>query len=829
MATNVGDAILGAFQSVQAAGQRRADNVYRNKVLDLDNRTLDERIRQFNLANQADEATRQIQRDQVQIDRDQLTETNRANIELEKDRTAKNKLEADRIRVLDKTADIEQNKVDRLASKDFNDKKITYATNKARSFFTSGKLNPTATDLNNDFFAQDAEGRRVNRNDIIDLLNQRQFDGSRMAVLQDGSFKDMEVAGFTYDPNTGKTTLNLRGRNTDEEVVPATQGASQNDDDPVIELDEDQFRSLVSRAYKTGVTPYIDNEQLNLGAARTGELLRQQRVNTVEAQISAEVEKRVVNAVEDPSQVPALLRQFEADLAATADDPEGRKALLDSVGIDPAQFDTAPDPIDTDMEYAGPEEPIKDPLGPGGAVFGAGGFVARSQKARGKPPYRDLVAELQANFKESEAVGTTRRMTGAERDEANRDLNNRRLELLANIGPEIAARKEARVEYEAALDQQNITQNTRNQRLADYDAYIAQLENYLPPQEKATIDVGVEVSKLLSSNPQQLLSSIEDGSFPITQEQLGAIRQHLVDKKVSSLMDVAEQDITTQFAALTAAAVTTQDETARKAAMENLVNAAETGLAGMDANQAATQQLESRKQDLAEVEQRAERTDKARERQDTITEQVATKVAPLQQELANTFAAANKAIDPTGLTQDQIKELKAQQAKKDFNQLSPKGMLARTRSLWEGGAGAKAYNAATSRAPISNTERKAYTDVFNASASATVQALLARKTKDSRVVDFFFDDDEQSFWETVGLMDQDIPSIDTTSKSLASILPQQNSNGDITGFKVVDPEGGAFSGKVTAADVRRELGADAYDLFLSQLRQNGKLEEPSGG
>ena len=78
MARSIGDAFLGGMTLAQQANQSRFENQYRNRVLDLDNRTLDERTRQFNLAYEQDEAAQNLARDRLTLDRDILGENERA-------------------------------------------------------------------------------------------------------------------------------------------------------------------------------------------------------------------------------------------------------------------------------------------------------------------------------------------------------------------------------------------------------------------------------------------------------------------------------------------------------------------------------------------------------------------------------------------------------------------------------------------------------------------------------------------------------------------------------------------------------------------------------
>ena len=70
------NSFLGAFQAVQGANQARFDNQLRARALDLDERTLAEKTRQFEIARAADDRRLEIDEDRMALD--ELKEYNRA-------------------------------------------------------------------------------------------------------------------------------------------------------------------------------------------------------------------------------------------------------------------------------------------------------------------------------------------------------------------------------------------------------------------------------------------------------------------------------------------------------------------------------------------------------------------------------------------------------------------------------------------------------------------------------------------------------------------------------------------------------------------------------
>ena len=85
----LGSAFLGGIEAVQRANQSRADNVYRNRVLDLDERTLAERQRQFNEAQKLDQRATTLAEDQLTFDKRKQTEVERSALAQEKDSAAR--------------------------------------------------------------------------------------------------------------------------------------------------------------------------------------------------------------------------------------------------------------------------------------------------------------------------------------------------------------------------------------------------------------------------------------------------------------------------------------------------------------------------------------------------------------------------------------------------------------------------------------------------------------------------------------------------------------------------------------------------------------------
>ena len=811
MAT-IGDSILGALQTVQASNQNRFDNAYKNRVLDLDNRELAERKRQFDLASAADARTAAL---------------GERNAKLAEDTLAENKRQFDANTELNKRSAANNEEITRQAGVKLDSEQATeYATNAARRFYSAGFLNQDATNLGDGFFERDQDGRLKNRNEVIDLLNL-----NTEALISDfgnGQFKDMEVAGFEYDKGKGTTKVLLRGRGTDEEVVPATAGASNSPTDPVIELTEDQFRNYTRRQWSVEIAPEIDSTKVDLSAVQRGNVVKAARLAKVEQDIQRAVTSKVAQAGQ-----PALLRQVVQDLADTEGDPQARAALLDSLGIDPAQFDTPTEAVDPTQQYLGPDSPIRDPLSDQPMVASmsviAGGPTALfKNKGEQQTEFPNLVAELQQNFQESEDMqsgrgATLRRMTGVQRAERQAELDSRRAELLENIPNEIAKRKVAREAYARQLNQQRIPQPQVDQRLAEYDAYIAQLEGYIPVQEKAAVDIAAEIGKLSEMSPQQLEQAIASGSVPITEEQISNIRKHLTDKQVRSAVDLAREPITTQIAAFTSIAVTAQDAGTRLSAMNSLTNILDTGSATLTQNQQleAMDRAEGREIERQTLE--GDRIDAAADRAQTTRDETNENVKPVRQALQAAFIPT-KRPDMTGLTEKQMEA-----AETLYDERAT--LREKVTALWNGGAGQDAL-AGMQNPAASQMERQEFGKVFNGAATASIAALIARKSNSEmdwdwqRVGEFVFGEDAVETFRDIGLADDELSTseIRTSDTSFQNLEVEEDKNGVPIMYRIKNPDGGLYRGGVTPRDLVRELGNDAYSVFQDQLAAANKID-----
>lgn len=809
---NVGNAILGSFQAVQQSAQNRFDNQYKNRVLDLDNRDLEERQRQFDLVKRDADADRKLEQRKFTEDQRQFNLAN----PIDKQNADTNTAVAGTAQYNAETQRLENT---RLTNKDADDQFTIFATNEAERFLSAGFLNATASGLSDDFFAV-TNGKRNNRNEIIDILNLN--SEALISQYGDGQFKDMEVAGFEYDESTKNTKVLLRQRATDGEIVPATVNASDDDNDPVIILDEDQFRKGVNHTFKTEIHAEVDQDYLDLSQVGVANLAAKARLAQRERDV-----KRVVTGQVATAGNAALLRSIAPDLAETENDPEARAALLEGIRIDPAQFATAEDPIDPSSQYLGPEKPILDPLSNQTSVstlsaLTGGAVDLFKNKGEQKTEFSNLVSELQSNFQESEALQGTpafgeARTTGGQRDARQQELSTRRAELIENIPNELAKRKVAREAYAQELNKKRISQPQVEKALAQYDAYIAQLEGYIPPQEKVVIDVAAEIGKLSSMGKESITAAINNGTFPIGQEQISAIREYLVQKNVTSLMDLERESITTRFAVLGAAAATADKGPGREAAVNSLLNAMDTGYNTLDKNQEGTLANARAEIEATRIDTKNERTDKAAENAATDRERIAETVTPIAQELSETFSPPPVSVE--GLTEKQIEA---------NSKLTNRSLRERVKQIWGSGAGTKAIRGL--RDPnISANHREAFGKVFDSSATATIASLLARKSnsdKNFNVTDFFLGDGVQDALKSIGLMDNDIRNRDirTTSESYIDVVYEVDRNGAITKFRLNDPDGDTYTGHVTAADLRRTLGASPY----AELEARIKAAKPQG-
>ena len=423
MARSIGDAFLGGMTLAQQANQSRFENQYRNRVLDLDNRTLAERTRQFDLAYKSDQDAQKLARDQFGLDERKQIEDERAAKATEKNFAA-------RTDVLQQSADT-QDDIQALNEQKYGDEvRQDYATEQARTYLSRGWLTDDGTGLNDDFFTRGEDGRLVNRNQIIDLLDLN----SEALISQsgEGQFRDMEVAGFDYDKETKTTRVLLRGKGTDEDPVPLTANATDSETDPVVELTESELRDFTRRQWDIEIIPKIDSDKVDLTQVQAAKL--------AQAAVIAQREKDVKGAVTSLTATQSnagLIRDVERRLADTKDDPEARAELLRQIGVDPAQFETASDPTDPTKQYLGPESPVEDPLSTQPAVFSAGSVAGGptpffKNESGQQTEFSNLVSELQQNFEESEKLRTQpsspteRQITGEERQSRQAQLEARR-------------------------------------------------------------------------------------------------------------------------------------------------------------------------------------------------------------------------------------------------------------------------------------------------------------------------------------------------------------------------------------------------------------------
>jgi|11BtaG_2_1085332.scaffolds.fasta_scaffold00523_12 hypothetical protein len=792
MARSIGDAFLGGMTLAQQANQSRFENQYRNRVLDLDNRTLDERTRQFDLAYKQDQ------------DAQALAE--RQQVEVERAAKATEKNFAARTGVLQQSADTADD-VQKLARDKYgNEVRQDYATRRAKQFATEGWLTTDGMDLGDDFFARDQDGRLKNKSEIIDLLDLN--SEALISQTGDGQFRDMEVAGFDYDKSSGKTRVLLRGKGTDEPPVPLTDGASSADNEQVVELTEEDLQRFVRSQWSNEIIPRIDSSKVDLSQLQLADLARKSVIASRHNQVRARV-----TALAAESGDAGFMREAQAMLVNTADDPEARAELLKSFGIDAAQFETADVSTDPSAEYLGPESPIRDPLSdqpftPTASLVAGGPVALFSNKPGQQTEFSNLVSELQQNFQESEDLRTKpsgpfeQQTTGAERDVRQSELATRRAELIENIPAELANRKVAREAYAKQLNEQRVSQPQVDKALAQYDAYIAQLEGYIPVREAAVVDVAAEFGKLAASaknDPRAFADALASGQLNITEDQVAQVRQHLIDQNINSQMDLETADITTKFAALGLAAATSQDTSTRNNVSNALLNALDTGSFTLTKNQQLDALDKSRGRDQTDREFNAGRVDQSAELAQADRERVATNVDPVRQALQSTLGIETPR-DVSDMSEAQIKAMERVNANRP-------SFLNRTRQLWAGGAGQDAFDGA--RDPNkSAAEREAFNGVFRSATVATIQALIARKPNSG----FSLEDNLST------------GDIRTSSVDYSQLEIETDGKGVPKRFRFKNPEGGVYRNGVTPADLKREIGDAPYRLFLQQLEDEGSLE-----
>lgn len=799
MARSIGDAFLGGMTLAQQANQSRFENQYRNRVLDLDNRTLAERTRQFDLAYKNDQDAQTLARDQFGLDE-------RKQIEAERAAKATEKNFAARTGVLQQSADT-QDDMQALNEQKYGDEvRAGYATERARQFVTQGWLTTDGMDLGDDFFARGQDGRLTNRSEIIDLLDLN--SEALISQTGDGQFRDMEVAGFDYDKSSGTTRVLLRGKGTDEPPVPLTDGASSADDEQVVELGEEDLRRFVRSQWSNEIIPKIDSSKVDLSQLQIADLARKSviasRHNQVRARVTA-LASEVGNA--------GFMRDAQKMLVNTEDDPEARAELLKSFGIDAAQFETADVAKDPSAEYIGPESPIRDPLSDqpfvASASMMAGGPVALFSNEPGQQTeFSNLVSELQQNFQESEGLRTKaspvgeRQLTGVEREARQSELATRRAELIENIPAEIANRKVAREAYAKQLNDQRVSQPQVDKALAQYDAYIAQLEGYIPVRETAVVDVAAEFGKLAAAaknDPSAFADALASGQLNITEDQVAQVRQHLIDQNINSQMDLERANITTKFAALGLAAATSQDTSTRNNISTSLINALDTGSFTLTKNQQLDAQDKSRGRDQTDREFQAGRVDAAAETAQQDRERIATNVDPVRQEL-QTSLGLESPRDIEGMSSAQI-------AAQERLYASRQPLRERVSQLWSGGAGQDAFDGA--RDPNkSAAERQEFNGVFRSATVASIQALIARKPNSG----FSTEDNLR------------IRDIRTSAADYSQLEIETDGKGVPKRFRFKNPEGGVYRNGITPADLKREMGDAPYRLFLQQLEDEGRLE-----
>ena len=823
----------GGFRELRGMNQDRFDNQYRQRVLDLDERTLDEKTRQFNVAQsysdrvlaedkrQFDAEGKRQDRQLGQVDRqlgqaDEQIIINRQNVQNQTNQEARLQQKQDQI---------------------FDQEE---ATNQASSDLSAGFISSDGTGLADKFFTTDAYGRLQNKSRIIDYLNTQ--TGALIAETGEG-LKDMEIVGFevaevapksidgqknlVMAPVEGRRLLLRRKDGSDPNVVPATENATDDPNDKVLEMTMDELKGVVRYAYKTQTLDKIDGDKLNLNAYAAANLMGEQRLGQEEKAIQDAVTAR---AMEQGKAAP--IRYLQKRLIETQNDPEGRQELLETVGLDPAQFAQPADPRDPNKEFLGPDTLITDPLEgkyaisdadiatAGVNVGGSNPFIG-GKKGRFQTENKNLVSRLQKNFEEQDQLLTTTQTTEENRTQRLGELEKERKELLDPkvIHQELSSRKAVREAYKTKLEKQNMSPNQRNAELEKYDAYIAQLENYLPKKEQEVVNIGTAVGQMLDKytvngklDEAKFSAALAAGELPITEQNVAAVQEYFVEQDVKDAVDLRKQSLTAQFTAYGVIAATANDAQARTNALDAIRNLTATGRdITIDEEEDNIQQRRELAETRAEnqrVEIRSQR-EESRLLQDEIRGGM-EKVNAIGDEVASHFIVKERKQFIKRLDG----ETNAQYEKRMEGGFKAENLVQKAGSFWTGDGGGRKAFALIQDESLSKTERDGAANIFMNAGRSTVVALLASKDENQAY--------EEDFLEFFGTeYDPSVQPIFQQNISMQDIIVEMKGpegKKEVNRFRVARPEGGYYEGAVPAKFLKQKMGADAYGRFVEGLR-----------
>lgn len=809
------NSFLGAFQAVQGANQARFDNQLRARALDLDERTLAEKTRQFEIARAADDRRLEIDEDRMALD--ELKEYNRASEAIQTQA-----IDQQRVNVYGRQVD-ELSRSNTLAEEESRiEEDVRSSTERARIDLIRGNIDESGM-LTEKFFETDSGGKLKNKSRIIDYLNTQ--TGALISNTADGP-KDMEVVGFEVLENGNRRVLLRRKDGSKPEVVPATEGASDAPEDTVIEMTQEEFRGAVRNAYDTEESLNIDPDKLNLSVAAGVRWQGKQRASKEEKVIKEAALQKYMDGGN-----AAVLRGISKRLIETKDDPEGRKLLLEELDLDPAQF-AGPDPKDPNKEFLGPDTILTDPLEGKYAIYdadlassnvnvgGSNPYIGAKKKGKFQTENKNLVATLRENFSEEDALLSTTRTTGADRDTRLGELQEQRKQLIKAIPDEINARKAVRAAYADKLNSMNMSDNDRNAALEEYDAYISQLEGYLAPAEKRIVDIGAEVGNLIEQystdgklDEAAFGAALAAGELPISADDIGLMQKYLVDKDIKELVDLNNENRTTQYAALSLIASSVSG-TAQANVLKTISNITATGqdITLKDIEQLA---LDSRKLDQKErSERRREEGLQTRDTAARVAEQ-ATAVREQSEELfeeLNTTFNDEYEIDVAGKSADQTDRLRK------AKELAGKNLTQKVNYTWSSGSGAKAFDVMKDSSQ-SSALRKSATQHFMQAGRSSIAALLATRSANAG-----YEEDLLDFGDEYRPSDQ--PIVQQTVSMQDVIVEMKGDN--VNRFRLKRSDGGTYQGAVTARELKQRMGADAYDVFLAELDKSKREQGESG-
>ena len=366
----------------------------------------------------------------------------------------------------------------------------------------------------------------------------------------------------------------------------------------------------------------------------------------------------------------------------------------------------------------------------------------------------------------------------------------------------------------------NMSDNDRNAALEEYDAYISQLEGYLAPAEKRIVDIGAEVGNLIEQystdgklDEAAFGAALAAGELPISADDIGLMQKYLVDKDIKELVDLNNENRTTQYAALSLIASSVSG-TAQANVLETISNITATGqdISLKDVEQLALDARELEQKELSE--RRKEEGLQTRDAADRLATQ-ATAVREQSEELfeeLNTTFNDEYEIDVAGKSADQTDRLRK------AKELAGKNLTQKVNYTWSSGSGAKAFDVMKDSSQ-SSALRKSATQHFMQAGRSSIAALLATRSANAG-----YEEDLLDFGDEYRPSDQ--PIVQQTVSMQDVIVEMKGDN--VNRFRLKRSDGGTYQGAVTARELKQRMGADAYDVFLAELDKSKREQGESG-